>query len=115
MHTLLHPLLLTPSVRPLCVHCRYDFAGATTAVYAFWQYELCDVYIELVKPVMSATGALSKLTLHASCRQPCDATNDASSPYAAQMRLRRRSAPCRMRCTRRSSLACACCTRSCRS
>ena len=25
----------------------YDFSGATTAVYAFWQYELCDVFIEV--------------------------------------------------------------------
>ena len=33
---------------------RYDFAGATSALYSFWQYELCDVYIELVKPVTSA-------------------------------------------------------------
>eukprot|EP00192_Tetraselmis_astigmatica_P024574 CAMPEP_0117679300 /NCGR_PEP_ID=MMETSP0804-20121206/17744_1 /TAXON_ID=1074897 /ORGANISM="Tetraselmis astigmatica, Strain CCMP880" /LENGTH=940 /DNA_ID=CAMNT_0005488719 /DNA_START=78 /DNA_END=2900 /DNA_ORIENTATION=- len=31
----------------------YDFSGATTAVYAFWQYEVCDVFIELMKPVMS--------------------------------------------------------------
>ncbi len=37
--------------------CRYDFSTATTAVYSFWQYELCDVYIELVKPVMSAKDA----------------------------------------------------------
>jgi valyl-tRNA synthetase len=34
---------------------KYDFAGATTAIYAFWQYEVCDVYIELVKPVSSST------------------------------------------------------------
>ena len=27
---------------------KYDFAGATSAIYSFWQYELCDVYIELV-------------------------------------------------------------------
>jgi len=33
---------------------KYDFSGATTALYAFWQYELCDVYIELVKPVTSS-------------------------------------------------------------
>ena len=37
--------------------CRYDFSGATTGIYAFWQYELCDVFIELVKPVMSSKGA----------------------------------------------------------
>jgi len=33
---------------------KYDFAAATTAIYAFWQYEVCDVYIELVKPVTSS-------------------------------------------------------------
>ena len=42
---------------------KYDFAGATTAVYAFWQYELCDVYIELVKPVMNSAGAPPRCSL----------------------------------------------------
>lgn len=28
----------------------YDFATATTSIYAFWQYELCDIFIELAKP-----------------------------------------------------------------
>jgi valyl-tRNA synthetase len=27
----------------------YNFSEATTAVYAFWQYEVCDVFIELMK------------------------------------------------------------------
>lgn len=36
--------------------CRYDFSAATTAVYSFWQYELCDVFIELVKPVLNSPG-----------------------------------------------------------
>lgn len=31
---------------------RYEFSTATTAVYDFWQYRLCDVFIELCKPVM---------------------------------------------------------------
>jgi len=31
----------------------YNFSDATTAVYAFWQYEVCDVFIELMKPVMA--------------------------------------------------------------
>ncbi len=30
----------------------YDFATATTSIYAFWQYELCDVFIELAKPLL---------------------------------------------------------------
>eukprot|EP00983_Pelagomonas_calceolata_P004207 136722-Pelagomonas_calceolata.AAC.5 len=31
----------------------YEFANATQRVYCFWQYELCDVYIELMKPIMA--------------------------------------------------------------
>mmetsp|Transcript_17760 Transcript_17760/g.29851 ORF Transcript_17760/g.29851 Transcript_17760/m.29851 type:complete len:1373 (-) Transcript_17760:276-4394(-) len=34
---------------------KYDFATSTTAVYAFWQYDLCDVFIELMKPLVQAT------------------------------------------------------------
>merc|ERR1712106_767601 len=30
----------------------YDFPGITTAVYNFWLYELCDVYLEAIKPIM---------------------------------------------------------------
>jgi len=29
----------------------YDFPGITTAIYNFWLYELCDVYLEAIKPV----------------------------------------------------------------
>jgi len=35
----------------------YDFNTATTSVYAFWQYDLCDVFIELMKPVCSDDSA----------------------------------------------------------
>ena len=31
----------------------YDFPAVTTAIYNFWLYELCDVYLETVKPVSS--------------------------------------------------------------
>ncbi|KAJ8392935.1 hypothetical protein AAFF_G00071390 [Aldrovandia affinis] len=31
----------------------YDFPAITTAIYNFWLYELCDVYLETVKPVLS--------------------------------------------------------------
>ncbi|KAM3657965.1 LOW QUALITY PROTEIN: valine--tRNA ligase [Ammospiza maritima maritima] len=31
----------------------FDFPGATTAVHGFWVYELCDVYLECVKPVLA--------------------------------------------------------------
>ncbi|KRZ14062.1 Valine--tRNA ligase [Trichinella zimbabwensis] len=30
----------------------YEFSKATTACYNFWLYELCDVYLECIKPVM---------------------------------------------------------------
>jgi len=39
-----------------CLIRRYEFSTATSAIYSFWQYELCDVFIELVKPVMSSPG-----------------------------------------------------------
>jgi valyl-tRNA synthetase len=38
----------------------YDFANATTGVYAFWQYDVCDVFIELMKPVMNGTDEVAK-------------------------------------------------------
>lgn len=35
----------------------YDFATATQQLYSWWQYELCDVFIELMKPVMAKDDA----------------------------------------------------------
>ncbi|KAG7035615.1 Valine--tRNA ligase, mitochondrial 1 [Cucurbita argyrosperma subsp. argyrosperma] len=32
----------------------YEFSDATTAVYSWWQYQLCDVFIEAIKPYFSA-------------------------------------------------------------
>lgn len=32
----------------------YDFSTATQRLYAWWQYEVCDVFIEVMKPVMAA-------------------------------------------------------------
>lgn len=37
----------------------YDFPGITTAVYNFWLYELCDVYLECLKPVFSSTDEIA--------------------------------------------------------
>jgi valyl-tRNA synthetase len=34
----------------------YTFQQATTAIYNFWLYDLCDVYLEGIKPVMQQTG-----------------------------------------------------------
>uniref|UniRef100_A0A7S0RBC6 valine--tRNA ligase n=1 Tax=Pyramimonas obovata TaxID=1411642 RepID=A0A7S0RBC6_9CHLO len=36
---------------------KYDFATSTTAVYAYWQYDLCDVFIELMKPLVTSADA----------------------------------------------------------
>ncbi|KAK7195478.1 valyl-tRNA synthetase [Novymonas esmeraldas] len=36
---------------------QYDFALATGAVYRFWLYELCDVFLELTKPTIQKGGA----------------------------------------------------------
>ncbi|KAH9329698.1 hypothetical protein KI387_001806 [Taxus chinensis] len=45
----------------------YEFSDATSAVYSWWQYQLCDVFIEIIKPVMSAddnatSAAIKKAT-----------------------------------------------------
>jgi valyl-tRNA synthetase len=40
---------------------KYDFALATTAVYRFWLYELCDVFLELTKPTIQNGGASKQL------------------------------------------------------
>merc|ERR1711881_214562 len=33
---------------------KYNFPQATTALYNFWLYELCDVYLEYLKPVFAS-------------------------------------------------------------
>ena len=38
----------------------YDFNASTTGVYAFWQYDLCDVFIELMKPVVASADEAAK-------------------------------------------------------
>ena len=48
----------------------YQFPDITTAIFNFWLYELCDVYLEAVKPVMwgeigdAKTQQCSKETLY---------------------------------------------------
>ncbi|KAG0223637.1 AP-1 adaptor complex sigma subunit Aps1 [Actinomortierella wolfii] len=37
-----------------------NFMKATEAVYNFWLYELCDVYIEIIKPVTDGNDAVAK-------------------------------------------------------
>lgn len=46
----------------------YDFPNITTACYNFWLYELCDVYLEYLKPVLQSTesdmGSTARHTLY---------------------------------------------------
>lgn len=48
---------------------QYNFPVATTALYNFWLYELCDVYLEYLKPVFSdglpETVETARTVLHA--------------------------------------------------
>ncbi|XP_029099399.1 valine--tRNA ligase isoform X6 [Monodon monoceros] len=37
----------------------YDFPAVTTAQYSFWLYELCDVYLECLKPVLSGVDQVA--------------------------------------------------------
>ncbi|PRQ60023.1 putative valine--tRNA ligase [Rosa chinensis] len=34
----------------------YEFSDAATAVYAWWQYQLCDVFIEAIKPYFAGNN-----------------------------------------------------------
>jgi valyl-tRNA synthetase len=40
----------------------YEFGELTNALYNFWLYDLCDVYLELTKPVLSGEDLKAKLT-----------------------------------------------------
>ncbi|CAH0519943.1 unnamed protein product [Peronospora belbahrii] len=40
----------------------YEFGELTNALYNFWLYDLCDVYLELTKPVFVGDNAEAKLT-----------------------------------------------------
>eukprot|EP00088_Acartia_fossae_P071292 TRINITY_DN975_c0_g1_i12.p1 TRINITY_DN975_c0_g1~~TRINITY_DN975_c0_g1_i12.p1 ORF type:complete len:1148 (-),score=390.12 TRINITY_DN975_c0_g1_i12:331-3774(-) len=40
----------------------YNFPQATTALYNFWLYELCDVYLEYLKPIFQGNDAGAILT-----------------------------------------------------
>ena len=38
----------------------YDFGSATTAIYSFFLYDLCDVYLELCKPIFGSDPTQAK-------------------------------------------------------
>lgn len=40
----------------------YNFMNATTALHKFWLYELCDVYVEAIKPIVDSGDEKSKLS-----------------------------------------------------
>lgn len=40
----------------------YDFSVATNACYNFWLYDLCDVYLECLKPVFQNGTDSAKLS-----------------------------------------------------
>lgn len=43
----------------------YDLTAATNAVYAWWQYELCDIFIEVSKPVLSGPNGPARAATRA--------------------------------------------------
>lgn len=45
------PIVRCLKLRNFCP--KLPSAAAAQALYSWWQYELCDVFIELVKPVMA--------------------------------------------------------------
>ena len=43
----------------------YDFPQVTTACHAFWLYDLCDVYLEAIKPIVySKDGSFTNEQIH---------------------------------------------------
>ena len=40
----------------------FNFMNATSAVYKFWLYELCDVYIEVIKPIIDSGNEENKMS-----------------------------------------------------
>ena len=47
---------------------QYMFPIATSAVYNFWLYELCDVYLEYLKPVFN-NGSSDEVSLLQRCQK----------------------------------------------
>lgn len=40
----------------------YEFAPATQASYSFWLYDLCDIYLECLKPIFASSDETRKAT-----------------------------------------------------
>jgi hypothetical protein len=43
----------------------YDFSTTTQTIYSFWQYDVCDTFIELIKPAMRVRPLHLRPVLHA--------------------------------------------------
>uniref|UniRef100_A0A8C4WL62 Valine--tRNA ligase n=1 Tax=Gopherus evgoodei TaxID=1825980 RepID=A0A8C4WL62_9SAUR len=59
----------------------YDFPGVTTAIYNFWLYELCDVYLECLKPVFAEGEAAAVVAARCTLYTCLDAGLRLLSPF----------------------------------
>lgn len=59
----------------------YDFPLVTTAIHNFWLYELCDVYIECLKPVMRGSDEEAKGAARAALYTSLDVGLRVLSPF----------------------------------
>eukprot|EP00731_Ephydatia_muelleri_P023901 Em0016g172a len=59
----------------------YDFPLVTTAIHNFWLYELCDVYIECLKPVMRGSNEEAKAVSRAALYTSLDVGLRVLSPF----------------------------------
>ncbi|XP_011497002.1 PREDICTED: valine--tRNA ligase isoform X2 [Ceratosolen solmsi marchali] len=60
---------------------RYDFNAATTACYNLWLYDLCDVYLECLKPVFQTENEPQKKTAQRVLFKTLDVSLRLLSPF----------------------------------
>ncbi|KAL8429705.1 hypothetical protein Efla_001140 [Eimeria flavescens] len=51
----------------------YEFGDVANAIYSFWQYELCDVYLEAIKPRIQAFSPVEGESVQAAAARVKDA------------------------------------------
>ncbi|KAG5898092.1 hypothetical protein JTB14_001795 [Gonioctena quinquepunctata] len=59
----------------------YDFSLVTTAIYNVWLYELCDVYLECVKPIFAGGDDEAKKTVQITLYRALDVGLRLLSPF----------------------------------
>ncbi|CAH1371750.1 unnamed protein product [Tenebrio molitor] len=59
----------------------YDFPTTTTAIYNVWLYELCDVYLEYLKPVFTSEDETTKRTAQATLYRALEVGLRLLSPF----------------------------------